>query len=178
MIKRQVDDSVPLNVELGTEPRADAEKAGETSLKTGQDNMSGHVVYRAMWYGINMLLLASILFALYTVAWEYSTRRDLRGFSEAVVPALATPEQKILGILNWMSNGPTRLDDTTSTQTENRDHTENLNLKTLLKVCGSATNAFINLADSSGLSARRLLLLDSDRGARHVVAEVHLNGQW
>ena len=40
------------------------------------------------------------------------------------------------------------------------------------------TNGFINLADSSGLSARRLLLLDEDRGAKHVVAEVLVTGRW
>jgi hypothetical protein len=177
MIKHQAIDSVRLSGALDTEP-VGCPKNWETSPKTGQGNMNGHVVYRAVWYGINVLLLASILFALYTTAWEYSTRRYLKGFSDAVVPALATPEQKILGILNWMSNGPARLDDTTSTPTENRDPTDTLNYKSLLKVCGSATNAFINLADSSGLSARRLLLLDSDGGARHVVAEVHLNGQW
>jgi hypothetical protein len=177
MIKHQAVDSIRLNGALDSEP-VGCPKNWETSPKTGQDNMNGHMVYRVVWYGINVLLLASILFVLYTTAWEYSTRRYLKGFSDAVVPALATPEQKILGILNWMSNGPARLDDTTSTPTENRDPTDTLNYKSLLKVCGSATNAFINLADSSGLSARRLLLLDSDGGARHVVAEVHLNGQW
>jgi hypothetical protein len=102
----------------------------------------------------------------------------LKGFSDAVVPAVATPEQKIAGILDWMANGPARSPDGPSTVTENRDPTDTLNYKSLLKVCGSATNAFINLADSSGLTARRLLLLDSRGGAKHVVAEVRLNGEW
>jgi hypothetical protein len=48
----------------------------------------------------------------------------------------------------------------------------------LLKVCGSATNAFINLADVAGVKTRRLLLLDESGGAKHVVAEVQWGGRW
>jgi len=47
-----------------------------------------------------------------------------------------------------------------------------------LQVCGTVTNAFVNLAMSSGLQARRLLLLDQDRSAKHVVVEVLINGAW
>lgn len=99
------------------------------------------------------------------------------GFSDAVIPAGATPEVKIAAILAWMSHGPSRRVDPIEIS-ENRDPTDTLNYQSLLNVCGSATNAFINLADSSGLSARRLLLLDSDRGTRHVVAEVYVEGRW
>jgi hypothetical protein len=48
----------------------------------------------------------------------------------------------------------------------------------LLDVCGSGTNAFLNLSRSAGLEARRLLLLTPEHTAKHVVAEVHLNGRW
>jgi hypothetical protein len=109
--------------------------------------------------------------------WEYSTRRYLKGFSDAVIPAEATAEEKIEAILSWMSRGPARRPDPMGVAVV-RDPTETLNYRALLKVCGSATNAFINLADSSGLTARRLLLLGSDRGTRHVVAEVLLGGRW
>jgi len=37
-------------------------------------------------------------------------------------------------------------------------------------VCGTATNAFLNLARSSDLRVRRLLLLTPDRRTKHVVA--------
>jgi hypothetical protein len=47
-----------------------------------------------------------------------------------------------------------------------------------MRVCGSATNAFLNLSRSAGLEARRLLLLTPERTAKHVVAEVHLDGHW
>jgi hypothetical protein len=45
-------------------------------------------------------------------------------------------------------------------------------------VCGTATNAFINLAASGGLPARRILLLNANQGAKHVDAEVLVNGRW
>ena len=137
-----------------------------------------HWVYNIIWFSVNVLVLVAVCFVFYTMTWEYSTRRYLKGFSDAVVPALAPPEEKITAILAWMAHGPARLPLAPEGTTQDRDPTDTLNYESLLKVCGSATNGFINLADSSGLSARRLLLLDDDRGAKHVVAEVLLNGQW
>ena len=137
-----------------------------------------HWVYNILWYGVNALLLVAVCLVLCAMTWEYSTRRYLKGFSDAVVPALAAPEEKITAILAWMAHGPARLPLAPEGETQDRDPTDTLNYESLLKVCGSATNGFLNLADSSGLSARRLLLLDDDRGAKHVVAEVLLNGQW
>ena len=136
-----------------------------------------HPIYAAAWGTIHVLLLLSILLTVYMAIWEYSTRMYLKGFSDAVIPASATPEEKIEAILAWMSDGPARRPDPIGV-TVDRDPTDTLNYRALLQVCGSATNAFINLADSSGLSARRLLLLASDRGTRHVVAEVNLEGRW
>ena len=48
----------------------------------------------------------------------------------------------------------------------------------LLKVCGSASNAFMNLADAAGLKVRRLLLLDPSGDTMHVVAEVQWGDRW
>ncbi|MFI5096511.1 MAG: hypothetical protein ACHQT6_00920 [Candidatus Acidiferrales bacterium] len=45
-------------------------------------------------------------------------------------------------------------------------------------MCGSATNAFLNLLRSAGLETRRLLLLTPEHTAKHVVVEVHLDGRW
>src|SRR5207245_9516357 len=53
-----------------------------------------------------------------------------------------------------------------------------LNYAQLLRVCGTATNAFLNLARASDLQVRRLLLLTPDRNAKHVVAEVLINQRW
>jgi hypothetical protein len=148
-----------------------------TECSSASSSAEGYLMYRIIWYATNVLLLASMFLVFYTVAWDYSTRRYLTGFSDAVVPAGAAIEEKIVAILAWMSGGPARRADPISL-VENRDPTDTLNYKSLLQVCGSATNAFINLADSSGLVARRLLLLDSAGGTRHVVAEVMLDGRW
>lgn len=137
-----------------------------------------HWVYDTIMFAVNVLVLIAVFLVLCAMTWEYSTRRYLRGFSDAIVPALAGPEEKITAILAWMAHGPARLPLAPEGKTQDRDPTDTLNYESLLKVCGSATNGFINLADSSGLSARRLLLLDEDRGAKHVVAEVRLSGQW
>lgn len=137
-----------------------------------------HRLFLSLWYATNFLLIVSILAAMYSVVWEYSTRRYLKGFSDAIVPAIAAPEEKIEAIVNWMARGPARQPAGPVTSTPDRDPTETLNYDSLLRICGTATNAFINLADSGGLAARRLLLMDSQRLTKHVVAEVLLDGRW
>ena len=59
-----------------------------------------------------------------------------------------------------------------------RDPEITLNYQQLLNVCGTATNAFLNLARSSDLHVRRLLLLTPDRKTKHVVAEVLIDDRW
>ena len=135
-----------------------------------------HTLFQVMWFATNTLLLVAILAAAYSAVWEYSTRRYLQGFSDAVIPASGTPEEKIDAILHWMSNGPARRESAPDGSV--RDPTETLNYASLLKVCGSATNAFVNLADSAGLRSRRLLLLNPHLLTMHVVAEVLVDGRW
>jgi hypothetical protein len=140
------------------------------------EGLERHRLFRAAWVVTSALLLLAIAAAAYSVVWEYSTRRYVKGFSDAIVPSSATPEEKIDAILHWMSNGPARRDH--GPDGSIRDPTETLNYASLLKVCGTATNAFVNLADSAGLSSRRLLLLDQNRRTMHVVAEVLVDGRW
>jgi hypothetical protein len=137
-----------------------------------------HTFFMAAWYALNILLIVSVLMAAYCIAWEYSTRIYLKGFSDAVIPASLSPEAKIEAILNWMAHGPARQQNSSISPSEERDPTDTLNYASLLHVCGTATNAFINLADSGGLEARRLLLLDPHRSTKHVVAEVFVEGRW
>lgn len=132
----------------------------------------------AAWILVNGLLVASFLFALYSVCWEYSTQRYLSGFSDAIVPATAPNGEKIEGILTWMRHGPSRIPYGPSGLIPDRDPTDTLNYDALLRVCGTATNAFINLADTGHMEARRLLLLDEHGMAKHVVAEVLVDGRW
>ena len=135
-------------------------------------------VFRCVWYAGNVLLILAILLAAYSVVWEYSTRKYLKGFSDAVVPASASAEGKVEAILRWMSDGPARRLAGPDPSSPDRDPIDTLNYASLLRICGSATNAFVNLADSSGLHVRRLLLLDSRRMTVHVVAEVLIDGRW
>jgi transglutaminase-like putative cysteine protease len=115
---------------------------------------------------------------VYSGVWEYSVRQYLRGFSDALIPAASTPEQKVEAILNWMRSGPQRSMASDPEGLSKRDPETTLNYRQLLSVCGTATNAFLNLARSSGLSARRLLLLTPERNTKHVVAEVQLDAKW
>lgn len=147
-------------------------------LPVGKPWIVERSIYKITWYLVNALLTAAIFFAIYSVGWEYSTRAYLRGFSDAIVPATAPPDEKIQAILDWMSHGPARLKSDPPGFAPNRDPTDTLNYDALLRVCGTATNAFLNLVNSGGLAARRLLLLDSNRMTKHVVAEVLVGGRW
>jgi transglutaminase-like putative cysteine protease len=135
-------------------------------------------IFWAVWRICSLLLVASFLLLAYSAASEFSTRRYLKGFSDAIVPAGSAPIDKVQAILNWMSKGPARKEAGPSGAAPDRDPADTLNYASLLGVCGTATNAFINLADSAGLHARRLLLLDANRDAVHVVAEVFIDGRW
>ena len=125
-----------------------------------------HTLFRAVWYTGNILLILAILLAGYSAVWEYSTRKYLKGFSDAVVPLSSSAEEKAEAILRWMSNGPSRQVAGPDASSPDRDPADTLNY------------AFINLADSAGLVVRRLLLLDSRRLTKHVVAEILIDGRW
>jgi len=130
------------------------------------------------WRIANIALIVSSLVFVYSAGWEYSVRGYLDGFSDAIIPAGAIPERRVEAILKWMSDGPPRSEDQTPGGMSVRDPETTLNYEKLLSVCGTATNAFLNLARSAHLDVRRLLLLAPDRTAKHVVAEVRLNGRW
>lgn len=131
-----------------------------------------------IWRSVNVALVVSVLVLLYSAGWEHSVRRYLDGFTDAIIPTSATPEQQVEAILAWMRNGPPRSTDPNPTGLAMRDPQTVLNYQQLLSVCGTATNAFLNLARSNDLQVRRLLLLAPDRRAKHVVAEVLLDGRW
>jgi hypothetical protein len=141
--------------------------------------MKRESIFHALGFSINVLLISSVLLSLFGLAWEYSTRWYLSGFANAVLPYSSSPEKKVAAILAWMEQGPARESEYYSDDSENRDPLDTLNYKELLTVCGTATNAFVNLASAGGIEARRLLLLDAQgMSANHVVAEVHLDGRW
>lgn len=145
---------------------------GSSAMKKGS-------IFQVVNLSVNILLITSVLLTLFGVVWEYSTRWYLSGFSNAVLPYSSSPANKITAILAWMEHGPARSTDFYSDDAEDRDPVDTLNYKELLSVCGTGTNAFVNLASASGIEARRLLLLDAQgMNTSHVVAEVHLDGRW
>ena len=137
-----------------------------------------HRAFRGVWWSVNFLLLAALVGVIYSGGWEFSVRRYLDGFSDAIVPDSAPPERQVEAILDWMRKGPPRLVAENPTALPGRDPQTTLNYQQLLAVCGTATNAFLNLAHSNGLSVRRLLLLAPDSTTKHVVAEVLIDGRW
>jgi hypothetical protein len=145
----------------------------------GATAMKNESIFRAASFFVNVLLISSVLLTLFGLGWEYSTRWYLSGFSNAVLPYASSPEKKVAAILAWMERGPARETEYYSDDAEDRDPVDTLNYKELLNVCGTATNAFVNLASAGGIEARRLLLLDAQgMNTNHVVAEVHLDGRW
>lgn len=137
-----------------------------------------HPIFRSLWWSSNLLLALGFLALLYSCGWEYSVRQYLRGFSDAIVPAGYTPEQKIDAILDWMRTGPPRAVAANLEDLSKRDPETTLNYQQLLAVCGTGTNAFLNVSRSAGLSVRPLLLLTPDRKTKHVVAEVLVGRRW
>jgi hypothetical protein len=105
-------------------------------------------------------------------------RRYLDGFSDAIVPDSQPAELQVEAILNWMRGAQTRAVATDPDALQGRDPETTLNYKQLLSLCGTATNAFLNLGRSNGLRVRRLLLLTPEHKAKHVVAEVLIDGRW
>lgn len=140
--------------------------------------MRKHPVLRVSWVAVNVLLAVSLVAVLYSSFWEYSTQSYLKGFSDAIIPSTENPEQKAEAILTWMAHGPARRSAEDSSAIDLRNPEDTLNIQQLLEVCGTATNAFVNLAQSSGLQARRLLLLDERRSSKHVVVEVLIDDRW
>jgi hypothetical protein len=135
-------------------------------------------IFRILWRTVNALLILSLLFVGYSTVWEYSVRRYLKGFSDAIVPSAVTPEEKIDAILTWIRSGAPRPLAANLDELSIRDPEDTLNYSQLLAVCGTATNAFLNLSRSARLDARRLLLLTPERNTKHVVAEVLVDGRW
>jgi hypothetical protein len=136
-----------------------------------------HPIFRTVWWSTNVLLALALLAVTYTGYREFAIRWYLDGFSDAIVPAIMPAEPKVQAILNWIRIEPSRAPgnpDGLST----RDPQVTLNYQKLLQVCGTATNAFLNLAREDDLRVRRLLLLAPDGNTKHVVAEVLINGRW
>ncbi len=137
-----------------------------------------HPAFRLLWWSSNLLLIAALFAVAYTGIREFSIRWYLDGFSDAIVPSILPAEPKVQGILDWMRIEPSRAVTNDPGALPTRDPYITLNYQQLLRVCGTATNAFLNLAREDDLRVRRLLLLGPDGNTKHVVAEVLIDGRW
>src|SRR5690348_4230961 len=99
--------------------------------KSMQASTQRKTVLQTAWYVSQTALVIALALAAYCTSWEYSTRSYLRGFSDAVIPASATPMVKIQAILNWMSHGPRR-DQSIPGDFSDRDPSDTLNYAALL----------------------------------------------
>src|SRR5271156_3456590 len=89
--------------------RSPAEEGSRSwPASAGSADSRHHPLFRTVWFVVNCMLVLSVLFAIYSAAWEYSTRRYLTGFSDAIVPETSPGDEKIEAILNWMAHGPAR----------------------------------------------------------------------
>ncbi len=140
--------------------------------------MKARTLFFPVWWLSNALLAVVLVATIWSGVSEFYVRQYLKGFSNAIVPQAASPQQKVEAILAWMSEGPPRLRADHSEDLSPRDSEETVNYQHLIEVCGSATNAFLFLSRSAGLETRRLLLLTPEHTTKHVVAEVYLNGRW
>ena len=134
--------------------------------------------FRVLWWGSNLLLAAAFVATLYSCVREYSVRRYLDGFSDAIAPSILSAEPKIQAILDWMRIEPSRAVATNPDALSQRNPYITLNYQQLLLVCGTATNAFLNLGREDNLQVRRLLLLTPDGTTKHVVTEVLIDRRW
>jgi hypothetical protein len=139
---------------------------------------SRHPIFRTVWWSVHLLLALALLALVYAGVREFSVRWYLDGFSDAIVPGILPAELKVQGILTWMRIEPSRAIATDPDALPQRDPYITLNYQQLLRVCGTATNAFLNLSREDDLQVRRLLLLSSEGRTKHVVAEVLIDRRW
>lgn len=124
-----------------------------------------------------VFLLGLLLFADGVVK-TYSSHRYLKGFADAIVPLNGSAEEKSEALLAWFRHTPSRSGTLVQGTSDLRDPVYIVQNERLLKICGSASNAFLNLADAGGLTTRRLLLFGPSGGTAHVVVEVKWDDRW
>ena len=81
-----------------------------------------HLIFRVVWRGVNLLLVTVMVSSLYAGVREYSVRRYLDGFSDAIVPNSLPEEEKLAAILRWMRAEPSRATSRNGPQITSEDH--------------------------------------------------------
>jgi len=127
------------------------------------------------------VVIGAFLILVYGLGWNYSTKRYLKGFADAIIPLSGSPEEKTEALVEWFHHEPRRINPHMTEPTGlmyDRDPVNIVQNARLLNVCGTSSNAFMNLASAAELKVRRLLLLDEFDKVMHVVAEVQWGDRW
>jgi len=151
-----------------------ANREMESSANLGASMIIGRFASRA-------IILAAVCLAIYGLGWNYSTKRYLKGFADAIIPLSGSAQEKTEALVEWFHHEPKRADSSLPVSAgvfDGRDPVYIVQNARLLGVCGTSSNAFMNLAAAAGLRVRRLLLLDQHGGTIHVVAEVQWGERW
>jgi hypothetical protein len=126
----------------------------------------------------NLAVLVSLVALAAGLVWDYATDRYVKGVADAIVSPVAPAERRVESIPDWLERRMARLPAGNHQEGSVKDPVDIVNDRELLRICGSATNAFVSLATRSGVEARRLLLLNDSYRTKHVTAEVRLGGRW
>jgi hypothetical protein len=59
--------------------------------------LRARLLFRSVWWLSNILLIIALLVTMRSEVWEFSTRKCLKGFSDAIVGCLADLRLKIPG---------------------------------------------------------------------------------
>jgi len=132
-------------------------------------------------FATKFLIIGALALFAYGLVWNFSTRRYLKGFADAIIPLDGSPEEKTDALAVWFHHEPQRMDALLAGSggpLNSRDPVYIVRNTRLLKICESSSNAFMNLAAASGLKVRRLLLLDKSGNVMHVAAEVQWGDRW
>src|SRR5262250_2284204 len=111
--------------------KADSSLATDGVLRVEPGVPKRHRLFLLARYGVNFLLLVAVVAVVYTTAWEYSTRRYLKGFSDAIIPDTAPVEEKIQSILSWMSSPAAQLTPVFVGEPSDRNPIDTLNFQAL-----------------------------------------------
>jgi hypothetical protein len=104
--------------------------------------LNARLLFRSAWWVGNTLLILALVATVCSGAWEFSMRWYLKGFSDAILPEAASPQQRAEAILAWMQNEPPRLDAQHVTELSTRDPQDTLNYRQLRANLSLATTAF------------------------------------
>ena len=127
------------------------------------------------------VVIGAFLILVYGLGWNYSTKRYLKGFADAIIPLSGSPEEKTEALVEWFHHEPGRINfhvTEPAGEMYERDPVSIVQNARLLGVCGTSSNAFMNLAIAAELKVRRVLLLDRFGNVMHVVAEVQWGDRW